>query len=101
MTVTVFAKHLPYETGHLGDVVADMRYRGAPTIRVMRFNSTLFATEGSHRLAAAHALGLEPKLVVEVADTDDGLRAFWQRAAVNLPVYDFTHAHILNLADFV
>ena len=34
---TVRAKHPPYENGHLGEVVSDMRVAGAPTIRVVRF----------------------------------------------------------------
>ena len=97
---TVRAKHLPYETGHLGDVVAEMRTQGAPTIRVMEFNGELYATEGSHRLAAAHYLGEVPKLVVEIAETDVLPDEYWTRVSESLPIYDFEHVLVLRLEEF-
>lgn len=47
----------------LAEVVAEMRSLGAPTIRVWWAGDHWRALEGSHRLAAAHALGLVPEFV--------------------------------------
>ena len=54
---------------HLAAVTAEMETLGAPTIRVVDCGDHYMALEGSHRLAAAHALGLEPTL--EIYDQDD------------------------------
>lgn len=97
---TVYAKHEPYTTGHLADVVAEMRDRGAPTIRVVQRGPIFYALEGSHRLAAAHYLGLEPKIVVEIEEAGETLDAFWDRVAPTLPRYDFEHIHTLELKRF-
>lgn len=66
--IDVYAKHLPYEDGHLGEVVGDMQQLGAPTLRVIWYDGKLMALEGSHRLAACHHLGLTPLLLVEEPD---------------------------------
>ena len=97
----VKAKHEPYETGHLGDVVSEMEQVGAPTLRVMEHDGELCATEGSHRLAAAHYLGVVPKLVVEVPDVDDTLLDHWGKVAEVLPAYDFDHVLVLDLKEFL
>jgi hypothetical protein len=54
---------------HLAAVTAEMETLGAPTIRVVDCGDHYMALEGSHRLAAAHALGLEP--VLEIYDQDE------------------------------
>lgn len=72
--IDVYAKHLPYEDGHLGEVAADMLRLGAPTIRVIWADGKLCALEGSHRLAVCHHLGLTPLLLVEEPDVDTPLR---------------------------
>lgn len=46
-----------------------MQAAGAPTIRAWWAGDHWRALEGSHRLAAAHALGLTP--VIEQMDLDD------------------------------
>ena len=63
----IYAKHLPYD-GHLAEVVSDMKRLGPPTISVVDYRGDFFAVEGSHRLAAAHYLGLIPK--INVLDQD-------------------------------
>ena len=98
---TIRAKHLPYPGGHLGDVAIEMKQVGAPTLRVMDHGGRLCATEGSHRLAAAHALGLVPKLVVEVPETDDAMVLYWNDVAAALPTYDFESVLVLDLNAFV
>ena len=70
MSRTVYAIHAPGGY-HLAEVIAEMRTLGAPSIRVVDCGDYLMALEGSHRLAAAHALGLEP--VFEVLEQDDEL----------------------------
>ena len=94
------AKHLPYENGHLGKVVQEMIVQGAPTIRVMSFNGELYATEGSHRLAAAHYLGEVPKLVVEIEETDTLPDNHWEKVSTQLPIYEFEHVLVLDLKAF-
>lgn len=57
---------------HLTDVVAAMRKLGAPTIKAvwMECWDRWVALEGSHRLAAARTLGLEPQIEeIEYNDT--------------------------------
>ena len=54
---------------HLATVTAEMETLGAPTIRVVDCGDHYIALEGSHRIAAAHALGMEP--ILEIYDQDD------------------------------
>jgi hypothetical protein len=52
---------------HLKGVVAEMKKRGAPTIRVVKVAAPMggyAALEGSHRLAAAKKLGLKPNFQI-------------------------------------
>lgn len=96
----VYAKHEPYTDGHLGEVAADMEVAGSPTIRVIEHAGVYYALEGSHRLAIAHALGVEPKLVVEIPELDCARDEYWDRVAATLPVYEFNYVHVLKLEEF-
>ena len=97
----VYAKHEPYwETGHLARVVSEMETQGSPTIRVIQRDGKYYALEGSHRLAAAHFLGVEPKLVEEITDIDGTTEEFWDRISAGLPCYSFGRVRLLRLADF-
>lgn len=78
-----------------------MLVEGQPTIRVVQYNDAFYALEGSHRLAAAYHLGIEPKLVIEIQEEGEGLNSFWDRVAPELPRYDFTTAHVLDLKKFI
>lgn len=53
---------------HLEAVRREMEARGAPTIRAWWDGQAWIALEGSHRLAAAHALRLTPVLVAMQLD---------------------------------
>lgn len=87
MTI-VYAKHEPWDH-RIGKVVEDMRRLGPPTLRAVHYHH-FFALEGSHRLAAAHYLGLSPRLLIEPFDvSDDALRGFWARVRLRLPSYEF------------
>jgi len=97
---TVYAKHEPYENGHLGKVVNDMIVAGQPTIRVVEQNGSYYALEGSHRLAAAYQMGIEPKLVIQIEDCDEGLNEFWEKISSTLPRYDFEAVYVMNLNNF-
>lgn len=88
--VRVFAKHEPYTDGHLGKVVAEMKAKGAPIINVVEWRGDYYAIEGSHRLAAAYHLEIEPVLVVTVPDhIDQSDEEFWTRVRETLPHYSW------------
>ncbi len=59
----IYSIHAPKED-HLLAVTEEMRAMGAPTIRVVDCGDYFMALEGSHRLAAAHNLGLTPNFEV-------------------------------------
>lgn len=86
MTV-LHAKHEPYwDSGHLGEVVAEMVIAGAPTIRAVQQGEGLYALEGSHRIAAAWHLGLIPKVILLEPDLD-----LPERVPEGLPAWEFPH----------
>jgi len=66
---TIYAIHAP-EASKLETVTAEMRVLGAPTIRAIDCGDHLMALEGSHRLAAAAALGLTPTFAVIEQDEE-------------------------------
>ena len=70
--VEVILPHADYDESHLESVMAKMRTLGAPEIRGVWSEAwgIWVALEGSHRLRAAHALGLTPKMI-EVDYDDD------------------------------
>ncbi len=98
---TIYAKHEPYKNGHIADVAAVMDVAGQPTIRAIERNGDLYALEGSHRLALCFERGIEPKIVLEIRDTDESLDSFWDRVAPDLPRYDFDTVHVLDLTKFL
>lgn len=57
------------DTEKLETVKSEMRALGAPTIRAVWCGDCWRAVEGSHRLAAAHALGLTPN-IIEINEAD-------------------------------
>ncbi|MGK2287275.1 ParB N-terminal domain-containing protein [Pedomonas sp. V897] len=61
---------------HLEEVKAQMKALGAPVIRVVDCGDYYQALEGSHRLAAAAELGLEPELAIYGQDDEIDLREF-------------------------
>lgn len=62
MTIQIVAIN-KVELEHLEAVTEVMRTKGAPTIRAWWTGEQYYALEGSHRLAAAQALGLVPEIV--------------------------------------
>ena len=51
------------DIGVVVDVMLEMEKLGAPTIRANFDGETIYALEGSHRIVAAHNLGLTPNFV--------------------------------------
>ena len=100
MTV-IYAKHEPYEDGHLGDVIAEMQLAGTPTLRCVEWRDGYYALEGSHRLAAAFILALPVKVVLLEPDAGEGLERFWDRVAPDLPSYNFMNVTGLRLDAFL
>lgn len=96
---TIYAKHEPYNNGHLGEVVEEMKLTGAPTIRCVKFDDNYFAVEGSHRLASADILGLCPKIVLLKQDTSE-MTEYWRSVAKTLPSYDYDHVMVFDFEKF-
>lgn len=67
MQLPIYAIHAPDEI-KLEGVIAEMKTLGAPQLHVVACGDYLMALEGSHRLAAAHALGLIPELIIHEQD---------------------------------
>lgn len=75
MHQTIIAIHKP-DTNKLATVTAEMRNLGAPEVRVVDCGDHFMALEGSHRIAAAHALGIQPSLIVFSQDDMIDVREF-------------------------
>ena len=61
----IILPHSHYDPEHLDRVMREMQTLGAPTLRGVWVEcwGAWVALEGSHRLRAAHALGLTPEMV--------------------------------------
>lgn len=97
---TIYAKHEPYNNGHLGEVVKEMEFQGQPTIRAVEYKGELFAVEGSHRLAAANHLGVVPKIVIEEEIEGIEINSFWDKVKNRIPKYIFDCMLVLDLRKF-
>jgi len=71
----IYTIHAPFPE-RLEEVKAEMLRLGAPKIRVVHCGDHYQALEGSHRIAAAHALGLKPELVVYEQDDEIDITQF-------------------------
>lgn len=75
---TLFTIHAVNES-KLQNVIAEMRVLGAPKIRVVDCGDYLMALEGTHRIAAAAALGIAPVLdILEQDELIDADSLDWQ-----------------------
>ena len=72
---TVYTIH-GIEAAKLETVKAEMQTIGAPTIRVVDCGDYYMALEGTHRIAAAHELGLAPEFIVYAQDDEINITAF-------------------------
>lgn len=52
--------HHYYSPEHLADVTATMQVLGSPVLRGHYHDGVVYLAEGTHRIRAAHALGLTP-----------------------------------------
>jgi len=66
--MTIYTMH-PVNSEHLADVIETMKALGSPEIKACFDGEAYWALEGSHRIAAAHALGLVP-VIIEVDPED-------------------------------
>lgn len=71
----IYAIHAP-NAEKLAAVKAEMETLGTPTIRVINCTDYYMALEGSHRIAAAHELGIEPVWHVIEQDEDMDISGF-------------------------
>lgn len=70
METRIFAMHkINKNSSHYAGVKSYMIENGAPVIKVCDNGNGLYALEGSHRIAAAHELGLMPEW--DYVDADD------------------------------
>lgn len=65
---TIYTINTP-EAAHLAAIKAEMTTLGSPTIRAFWNGDAWLAIEGSHRIAAAAALGLP--VIIDEVDEDD------------------------------
>jgi hypothetical protein len=72
---TVYTIHNT-DPAKLATVKAEMATLGAPVIRVVNCGDYLMALEGTHRIAAAHALDLAPEFVVIEQDDELNITEF-------------------------
>ncbi len=72
---TIYAIHAP-DADKLELVVAQMEALGTPTIEVVDCGDYMMALEGSHRIAAAHVLGIIPIFTVHEQDDDLDITRF-------------------------
>jgi len=64
---TIYTIHAA-DNDKLTQIIAEMQMLGTPTIKVVDCGDHYMALEGSHRIAAAHRLGLTPTLIVHEQD---------------------------------
>lgn len=77
----IYAIHRPF-ADKLELVKNEMLRRGAPVLRVVNCGDHYMALEGSHRLAAAHDIGIKPELVIFEQDDDIEISGYdWFDAA--------------------
>jgi hypothetical protein len=68
MKVALLHDHFDYD--YLIEIIKEMKYLGAPKIRVCHVENDIYqAIEGCHRLRAAAALGITPEFEVLASDT--------------------------------
>ena len=60
----IYSTHSEFNLNVLDVIIDIMKRKGAPVIRVVDCGEYYQALEGTHRLAACHILGIQPKLVV-------------------------------------
>ncbi len=85
----IWAKH-DTDPDRYQDVLLEMLKLGPPTIRCVEFGGEFYAIEGSHRLKAAHALGLHPVVELVKAELSWGLvDEFWDMVRLTLPPYSW------------
>lgn len=92
------------DADHLAAVTETMRQMGAPTLTVIDCGDYYQACEGSHRLQAAHDLGLAPVLNVIYQDNDDvmDITGFdWYEAADWSHFDDATEVPVWEVASFL
>lgn len=71
----VILMHAHFDEQHLAKVMDEMRTLGAPVIRAVHIDGSLWvALEGCHRLRAAEKLGLVP--VLDEVELSDEITAF-------------------------
>ena len=68
MSQTIYTINAP-SADHLAEVMAEMETLGSPKIRAVFCGDHYKAIEGSHRVAAAHKLGIEVEIIeMEMSD---------------------------------
>ena len=75
MNKPVYAIHSA-EAEKLEAVKSEMTKLGSPAIQVVDCGDYYMALEGSHRLAAAHELGIRPELTIHAQDDEIDLTQF-------------------------
>lgn len=90
---TIYAIHGTDDT-KLAEVAAQMLVMGRPTIEVVDCGDYYQALEGSHRLAAAKALGIAPDLIIHDQDELINIDGFDWFDRANWPETAYTAGEI-------
>lgn len=78
---TIYAIH-GADPERLQGIISEMRELGAPTIKAVDCGDHLQALEGSHRLAAAAALGIVPNFEITSQDEEIDISGYdWYESA--------------------
>jgi hypothetical protein len=78
------------DENHLAKVKAEMQELGAPTIRAIYDGEIYWAIEGSHRLVAAHELGIEPQ-IIDIEYSDEEIVIQWDGQETTLVISELAH----------
>ncbi len=84
---------------HLNKVTKQMKTIGAPTVRAIYDGEIYYAIEGSHRLMAAHELGIIPEIAeIEYSDEIITVQVDGEDVEVVISEYADKLMNVTNLA---
>ncbi|MET4683670.1 hypothetical protein [Brevundimonas faecalis] len=97
--MNIILPHADYDADHLAKVIEEMKVLGAPTIKAVDCGEHYVALEGSHRIRAAQALGMEVIIdeieYSETITTDDVVPGGYQDTFTIAEVVDGSYQSVM------